>query len=108
AMIQSGFLQILWGTVEPFGKAQEYLGQAWTYLNSVPFSHQLTAICAKTCAFNLLPIPGLSGGLVIYHILKRTFKLSEKNQDRILASGLFILLLIMASWGIALMVFLRS
>lgn len=108
AMIQSGFLQILWGTVDPFGKAQEYLGQAWSYLNSVPFSHQLTAICAKNLAFNLLPIPGLSGGAVFYNILNKTLILSEKTQIRITTVGLLMLLLIMTSWGIALITFLRS
>ena len=107
-MFQSGFLQITWGAVSPLGKGQEYLGQAWSYLNSAPFPHMVAAIGAKSATFNLLPIVPSSGGMIIYDILQRSKKFSEESLESFTKYEIMIWLLMMASWVFAVVVFVRS
>jgi hypothetical protein len=97
----SAFAQIARGAMSPFGYAQELLVEYWQLAESSPAAGIGIAL-AKFSAFMLLPIPPLNGGHALLELFRRKDEAYGPGAIRAQALGVYILLLLAASWFVAI------
>ena len=102
----NGFYQLFYGAFSPRTYGSQYLLALYEFVRVNTLSATLGLIASKAAAFNLLPFPTLTGGVIVMTILNRIRPMSILVNERIQLSGLLILLIFLVSWVLALFFFL--
>ncbi len=100
-VLARGFEQIIRGAILPLSQGHDYVHSVVAFVKGHPFITILGATAAKECAFNLLPIPPLSGGYALLAILDSLLPLSEKLRYRAMLIGFLCLVALMVGWMVA-------
>lgn len=84
--VYHGFHQILIGAVSPLPVRNALVRSMFDLLRNHPFPVAFGVIAAKNAAFNLIPLPPLSGGAIIIEV----FRTRRKTYDRISEYAAFV------------------
>ena len=104
--VLNGFYQLFYGAFSPRTYGSQYLLSLYEFVRINTLSASLGLIASKVAAFNLLPFPTLTGGMIVMTILNRIRPMSMLVSERIQLFGLLILLILLISWMLALYFFL--
>ncbi len=100
-MTLRGFGQIVAGAVRPLSEGRDLWQSMAEFIGSSPFAILLGATAAKECAFNLLPIPPLSGGYALLAVADSASPLSDRFRFRAMFAGLLVFFALMLGWILA-------
>ena len=104
--VLNGFYQLFYGAFSPRTYGSQYLLSLCEFVRVNTLSASLGLIASKVAAFNLLPFPTLTGGMIVMTILNRIRPMSMLATERIQIFGLLILLILLVGWMLALYFFL--
>lgn len=105
--LTTGFYQVVAGALSPLSVGQELLQKIIDNLRS-DFIVCLGLIAAKMVAFNLIPLPPLSGGLLIMELLRGLIEQSgrgERIQVGAAYVGVIVSLALLFGWFVAIVRF---
>jgi membrane-associated protease RseP (regulator of RpoE activity) len=103
-----GFYQIASGVFAPRTQGALLVLTLFRFAEASTFLACVALVASKLAAFNLLPIPTLSGGDILLTLTGWIKPLSEKLRERIQIFGFIALLIIMLCWTIAFFYGLKS
>ena len=97
----AGFQQFFAGALSPTNEAPRLLSTGVAFAQSQPFVSVCALVAAKMAALNLLPFPALNGGQAVGMLL-RGVGFGPRWADRFVTPLLVVLLLLAASWLLAM------
>jgi len=100
-----GFAQIFEGAVSPLAMAQTYLQAYVVFSGERTFPFVFALVASKLAAFNLLPFGTFNGGQALMNLL-RWGKPVLSWEEPVTRWGVFVTLLILAGWALAIGFFL--
>lgn len=101
-MFVATFEQVFLGAIHPLTLGRDFADAALDFLTRQDDLAILGAIAAKQAAINVLPIPILSGGMVLIALIENVIPISEGIKYRIYLVGFFIFIAILIGWLVAL------
>jgi hypothetical protein len=106
--VRSGFTQILHGTFAPATEGAGLVTQLATTQQTRGTLTLFAIICAKFAAYNLLPLPPISGGQALVILLRPRGHFGDLLESKLQVVGVWLICALMVSWLAAIYFAVRA
>ncbi|MHC5537808.1 site-2 protease family protein [Singulisphaera rosea] len=100
--VYHGFRQILIGAVSPMPVRDSLVRSMFDLLRNQPFPVAFGVIAAKNAAFNLMPLPPLSGGGILFELFRTRSSIYQRIWEYSAFVGVVGSLLLSVLWGVSI------
>ncbi len=99
--VMDGFSEIVTGAISPIKVGRPLVAEAHHFLATNTIWAGLSAVFAKLCAFNLLPLTVMNGGNWMLRCVKTVVPISERIEFTLALVSFILALALHGLWGIA-------
>ncbi|OGU18627.1 MAG: hypothetical protein A2X85_17465 [Geobacteraceae bacterium GWF2_54_21] len=105
---QNGFGQVVYGAFSPRSIGSELLNELYSFLKVNSFFACVALIATKLAAANMLPVPILNGGDIVFTLVGWVKPIPSKIREYLSQAGLIFVLALLFCWFSAIYYFFRS